>query len=41
MKEDENRFFFFFFQQIKGVFRAKKNSGETASFKKIKTFSIS
>lgn len=32
MKEDENRFFFF--QQIKRVFKAKKNSGETASFKK-------
>lgn len=26
--------FFFFFQQIKRVFKAKKNSGETASFKK-------
>ena len=33
MKEEENRFFYFF-QQIKRVLKAKRNSGETASFKK-------
>ena len=33
MKEDENRFFFFF-NKLNECLKQKKNSGETASFKK-------